>query len=69
MKTTNTSSEKSLNVNIELLLVMIFAIFCQKKCKLQRFGYRFSTISESVPIPNYGIEYSIPGSDSGRPTS
>ena len=24
-------------------------------------------MSESVPIPNFGIEYSIPDSDSGRP--
>ena len=35
--------------------------------KLLLLGYRFPSLSESVPIPNFEIEYPVLGSDSGCP--
>ena len=41
----------------------------KNSAKLLLLGYRFPSLSESVPIPNFGIEYPVPESDSGRPTT
>ena len=43
-------------------------ILVKYSAKLLLLGYRFPSLSESVPIPNFVIEYPVLGSDSGRPT-
>ena len=50
---------------------MICSNFCpilvKNSPKLLLLGYQFPSLSDSVLIPNFGIEYPVPGSDSGRP--
>ena len=51
---------------------MICSNFCpilvKNSPKLLLLGYQFPSLSDSVLIPNFGIEYPVPGSDSGRPS-
>ena len=49
--------------------------FTEKHVKLVHFyvkralwNRRIRRISNSIPIPDFGIEYPVPGIDSGRPT-